>query len=240
MDQLVNKESPRVDGVLKKHQLPPLPYDYAALEPYIDARSMMLHHDIHHGGYVEKLNAALENFPDFHDRSAGWLLRNLDKLPQEIRLAVHHNAGGHVNHSTFWRAMRPGLGSEPKGLLLEAIIRDFGSVEAFKTCFEEAGAKLFGSGWVWLVRPRQADAKLEVMVTAGHDHPMMQDRYPILLNDVWEHAYYLKYESRRADYLKAWWTLVDWDEAARCFDLADNSAEKTWEEEGGPFLAAQK
>jgi Fe-Mn family superoxide dismutase len=140
----------------------------------------------------------------------------------------------------FWRAMRPSLksnaGSEPKGLLFDAIKRDFGSVEKFKTGFDEAGAKLFGSGWVWLVRTRQEDSKLEVITTSGHDHPMMQDRFPILLNDVWEHAYYLKYESRRPDYLKAWWEVVDWDEAARLFDLADNSAEELWEGEGGNIL----
>jgi Fe-Mn family superoxide dismutase len=240
MNKSVRKDTSSIEVVLKKHKLPALKYDYAALEPCIDMRTMMLHHDIHHGSYVEKLNAALEKFPELSNFPALWLLRNLNKVPNEIRVAVHNNAGGHVNHSMFWRAMRPSLksnaGSEPKGLLFDAIKRDFGSVEKFKTGFDEAGAKLFGSGWVWLVRTLQEDSKLEVITTSGHDHPMMQDRFPILLNDVWEHAYYLKYESRRPDYLKAWWEVVDWDEAARLFDLADNSAEELWEGEGGNIL----
>ena len=236
MNQLASKDTVAVEETPKKHQLPPLKYDYAALEPCIDSRTMMLHHDIHHGGYVEKLNAALEKYPEFQESSSLWLLCNLTKVPKEIRTAVHHNAGGHVNHSMFWRTMKPGEAGGPKGLLLDAINRDFGSVAAFKTRFEEEGAKLFGSGWVWLVRTRQADGTLEVITTSGHDHPLMQDRYPLLLNDVWEHAYYLKYENRRADYLKSWWSVVDWEEAARCFDLSDNSAEKLWEEEGGNLL----
>jgi Fe-Mn family superoxide dismutase len=218
---------------LKKHRLPPLKYDYAALEPCIDSRTMMLHHGIHHGSYVAKLNEVLEKFPDLRNCSALSLLRNLDKLPQEIRLTVRHNAGGHVNHSMFWRAMRPGLGSEPKGLLREAINRDFGSVEKFMAQFEEEGTKLSGSGWVWLVRAMQEKGKLEVITTSNHDHPVRLNRFPILLNDVWKHAYFMKYESRRAAYLKAWWAVVDWDEAARCFDLSDKSAEEHWEAEGG-------
>jgi len=226
--------------ILKQHQLPPLKYDYAALEPCVDSRTMMLHHDIHHGAYVEKLNAALEKFPNFRDSSALWLLRNLDKVPKEIRIAVHHNAGGHVNHSMFWRAMKPGAAGEPSGRLREAINRDFGSVAEFKTRFEEEGAKLFGSGWVWLARTRQGGGTLEVITTSGHDHPMMQDRFPLLLNDVWEHAYYLQYESRRPDYLKAWWSVVDWEEAARRFELSDNSAEELWEAEGGHLLATKE
>ncbi len=158
-----------------------------------------------------------------------WLLRNLDKVPAKIRTAVHHNAGGHVNHSMFWRAMKPGASAGPKGQLREAINRDFGSVAAFKTQFEEDGAKLFGSGWVWLARTAQDGGKLEVITTSGHDNPMMQDRFPLLVNDVWEHAYYLQYESRRPDYLKAWWSVVDWEEATRRFELSDDSAEELWE-----------
>jgi superoxide dismutase, Fe-Mn family len=216
-----------------KHQLPALKYGYDALEPTIDARTMMLHHDTHHGGYVEKLNEALEKAPDFQNASALWLLCNLDKLPNEIRVAVHHNAGGHVNHSMFWRAMKPGSSAEPTGLFREAINRDFGSVEEFKTRFDEEGAKLFGSGWVWLVRTQKDDGKLEVVTTSGHDNPMMKGRFPLLLNDVWEHAYYLHYESRRPDYLKAWWSVVDWEEAAHRFELSGNSTEELWEAEGG-------
>jgi len=218
---------------LKKHQLPALRYGYDALEPYIDERTMMLHHDIHHGGYVEKLNEALEKSPDFQNASALWLLCNLDKLPKEIRVAVHHNAGGHVNHSMFWRAMKPEPSAEPTGLFREAINRDFGSVEELKTRFDEEGVKLFGSGWVWLVQTQKDDGKLEVVTTSGHDNPMMKDRFPLLLNDVWEYAYYLHYESRRPDYLKAWWSVVNWEGAAHRFDLSSNSVEELWEAEGG-------
>jgi Fe-Mn family superoxide dismutase len=240
MNQLASEDLHPAGIIPKKHQLPPLKYDYAALEPYIDSRTMMLHHDIHHGSYVEKLNAALDKYPDFRDSSALWLLCNLDEVPKEIRIAVHHNAGGHVNHSMFWRAMKPGAAGEPKGPLREAINRDFGSVAKFKTRFEEEGTKLFGSGWVWLARSRQDGGKLEVITTSGHDHPMMQDRFPLLLNDVWEHAYYLQYESRRPDYLKAWWSVVDWEEAGRRFELSDNSAEELWEAEGGHLLATRE
>jgi superoxide dismutase, Fe-Mn family len=208
-----------------KHRLPSLKYDYAALEPYIDSRTMMLHHDNHHAGYVKKLNEALEG-SDFQDCSALWLLLNLEKIPKEIREAVYHNAGGHVNHCMFWRTMKPSAVSEPKGLLREAINRDFGSFADFKTQFEEKGSKLFGSGWVWLTRTRHNGGKLEVITTDGHDHPMMKNRFPLLLNDVWEHAYYLKYENRRPDYLKAWWSVVDWEQTAKCFAHSDSSIEE--------------
>ena len=243
MNQLAVEELPVVALEAKKHQLPPLGYDYGALEPCIDARTMMLHHVIHHAAYVDKLNLALEKFPELLDFTPLWLLRNLDKVPAEIRDEVHHNAGGHINHGLFWRAMKPavsGHASEPKGALREAIIRDFGTVAAFKAVFDAAGEKQFASGWVWLARTRQADGKLEVITTSGHDHPAMQDRFPILLNDVWEHAYYLRYENRRADYLKGWWSVVDWQEAARRFDLADNSAEVQWEGEGGQILPGKE
>ncbi len=232
MNELTKKMQP-IETAEKKHQLLPLNYDYDALEPYIDARTMMLHHDIHHGGYVEKLNAALEKFPEFQNASALWLLCNLDKLPKETRVAVHHNAGGHVNHSMFWRAMKPESGTEPEGLFREALNRDFGSIEAFKTRFEEEGAKVFGSGWVWLVRTKGEDGKLDVVTTLGHDNPMMKDKFPLLLNDVWEHAYYLHYESRRPEYLKAWWSVVDWEEASNRFELANNSNEDLSGAEGG-------
>ena len=233
MNQSANKILHNTEKILKKHQLPPLNYDYDALEPYIDVRTMMLHHDIHHGGYVGKLNEALEKAPDFQNASALWLLCNLDKLPKEIRIAVHHNVGGHINHSMFWRAMKPDTSAEPEGLLREALNRDFGSVEEFKAQFEEEGAKLFGSGWVWLVRTQKDDGKLEVVTTSGHDNPMMKGQFPLLLNDVWEHAYYLHYENRRPDYLKAWWSVVDWEEATDRFELSGNSVEELWEAEGG-------
>ncbi|MFN0317605.1 MAG: superoxide dismutase [Burkholderiales bacterium] len=240
MNQLAGEDLRPPKIGLKQHQLPPLNYDYAALEPHIDSRTMVLHHDAHHGSYVEKLNAALAKFPDLRGFSALWLLRNLDKVPKEIRTAVHHNAGGHVNHSMFWRAMKPGAAGEPKSVLREALNRDFGSLAQFKKRFEEAGAKLFGSGWVWLVRTPKDGGTLEVITTAGHDHPMMQDHFPILLNDLWEHAYYLHYENRRPDYLKAWWALADWDEAARLFDLSENSAEHLWEAEGGHLIETKE
>lgn len=206
-----------------KHSLPPLKYDYAALEPYIDARTMTLHHDKHHASYVKKLNDALEKFPEFQQYSALWLLLNLEKIPKEIKAAVQQNAGGHVNHSMFWRVMKPGGASEPKGALKQAIQRDFGSFADFKTQFEEKGAKLFGSGWVWLTCDPKNANKLELITTDGHDHPLMQNRFPLLLNDVWEHAYYLRYENRRPDYLKAWWSLVDWEIVAQYFALVDGT-----------------
>lgn len=219
------------------HRLPALPYDHAALEPHMDARTMVLHHDKHHAGYVASLNAAIEKFPDLHRRSASWLLVNLDKIPETVRTAVRNNAGGHLNHSLFWRAMAPNGGGEPTGALADAIKRDFGGFEQFKTLFNETGAKLFGSGWVWLARAQKDGGKLQVYTTSGHDNPMMQGHFPLLLNDVWEHSYYLKYENRRADYLKGWWAVANWQEAARRFELSDRTAEHDWEDEGGSVLA---
>ena len=160
-----------------KHQLPPLPYDYAALEPHIDARTMQLHHDKHHAAYVEKLNAALEKYPDLQQRSAAWLLMNLDEVPQAARTAVRNNAGGHVNHTMYWRAMAPKGGGAPRGALADAITRDFGSFAKFKSQFDEAGEKLFGSGWVWLARAKDG-GKLVILTTQGHDNPIMQGQFP--------------------------------------------------------------
>ncbi len=228
----------RRESAPAKHLLPPLPYEYAALEPSIDARTMMLHHDKHHASYVEKLNAALEKFPELQGRTAMWLLLNLLKVPKEIRTAVRHNAGGHVNHSLFWRAMAPTGGDGPAGPLADAIVRDFGSVEQLKTRFAEVGQQRFGSGWVWLARTRLDGGRLQVFSTFGHENPMLQGHYPILVNDVWEHAYYLKYEDRRADYLKGWWAVANWEEAARRFEGSDHAAREDWEAEGGRVLAA--
>jgi Fe-Mn family superoxide dismutase len=218
-----------------KHLLPHLPYEYSALEPHIDAHTMTLHHDKHHASYVASLNSALEDFPDLQKRTASWLLLNLGKVPEKIRTAVHHNAGGHVNHSLFWRAMSPAGDGAPSGLLADAIKRDFGGFEQLKTRFDEAGAKLFGSGWVWLART-QDGGKLEVSTTSGHDNPLMQGRFPLLVNDVWEHAYYLKYENRRPDYLKSWWSVVNWEEAANRFVRSDHQTEDNWESESGALL----
>ena len=226
------------DNQLSKiHQLPPLKYDYAALEPTIDVRTMILHHDNHHASYVKKLNQALEKFPQFQDKSAAWLLCNLDKLPTSIKTAVHHNAGGHINHSMFWNAIKPFSMNEPKGPLRDAINRDFGSLAEFKKVFEEEGAKVFGSGWVWLVCSLKNGANMQVITTSGHDNPLMQNLLPILLNDVWEHAYYLRYENRRPDYLKAWWNIVDWDNASSCFEKRSQSVAEILSGENKLFLA---
>jgi Fe-Mn family superoxide dismutase len=220
-----------------KHLLPPLPYGHAALEPYIDARTMTLHHDKHHASYVEKLNAALEKYPDLHKRSAIWLLLNLDQVPEEARTAVRNNAGGHVNHSMLWRAMSPDGGGEPTGALAEMIKRNFGSFEKFKVQFDDAGEKLFGSGWVWLARAQQEGGKLEVFTTSGHGNPLMQGHFPLLVNDVWEHAYYLKHENRRGDYLKGWWSIANWQEAARRFEISDLPSERGRESDRGLVVA---
>ena len=161
----------RREPVPAKHLLPPLPYGHAALEPTIDARTMMLHHDKHHASYVEKLNAALENFPELQGRTATWLLLNLIKVPKEIRTTVRQNAGGHVNHSLLWRAMSPTGGDAPAGALADAIVRDFGSVEQLKARFAEAGQERFGSGWVWLARTQPEGGRLQVLSTFGHENP---------------------------------------------------------------------
>lgn len=217
---------------LKTHELPPLPYATNALEPYIDARTMELHHGKHHAGYVKKLNAALKEFPELQERSATWLLLHSGNLPKKIRDDVHNNAGGHVNHSLFWLSISPGGSGEPGGPMADAIERDFGGLDQFKDEFVKAGSGVFGSGWVWLARVKNS-GKLKVCTTAGHDNPLSQGSFPILVNDVWEHAYYLKHENRREDYLKAWWSVVDWKEAARRFEKSTLPAEQDWEDEGG-------
>jgi superoxide dismutase, Fe-Mn family len=239
VDLITNKANYPAYTNLKKHVLPPLEYDYAALAPYIDYRTMVIHHDHHHGNYVKKLNEALEKHPEFQAYSALWLLLNLNKLPEKIRLSVHHNAGGHVNHSMYWRAMSPVRTFEPKGLFREAIDQDFGSLAKLKSQFIETGANLFGSGWVWLTRTRDGGGKLEIISTHGHDHPMMQNRFPVLLNDVWEHAYYSQYENRRDDYLNRWWSVVDWDQATRCFERSDRSIEQYLYIEDEPLISQQ-
>ena len=218
-----------------EHNLPPLPYYHASLEPHIDARTMTLHHYKHHASYVANLNSALAEFPELHERTALWLVLNLSKVPEHARTAIRNNAGGHVNHSLFWRAMSPAASGAPAGPLADAIKSDFGGFEQFKARFAEAGDKVFGSGWVWLARAQQ-DGGLQVYTTSGHDNPLMQGHFPILVNDVWEHAYYLKHENRRPEYLKGWWAVADWTEAARRFDLSGTSAQKRWESDGGLTL----
>ncbi|BAY62630.1 superoxide dismutase [Calothrix sp. FACHB-1219] len=203
-------------------QLPPLPYAYDALEPHIDARTMQFHHDKHHAAYVKNLNAALEKYPKLKGRTVEDLLRQLDRVPEDIRKTVRNNGGGHVNHSMFWQIMKPQGGGEPTGAIASAIKENFGSFADFKKQFNAAGAAQFGSGWVWLVRNKAG--KLEVTTTANQDTPLSQGLYPILGNDVWEHAYYLNYQNRRADYLEAWWNVLNWDEINQRFAAASKSA----------------
>ena len=211
---------------LKKHLLPELPYDVAALEPHIDARTMTLHHDMHHASYVKALNLALESAPELlQDKSAEWLLKNIKDIPEDILATVVNNAGGHINHSFFWQTMSPDGGGTPSGPLAEAIENTFENFERFKIQFEEAGSKVFGSGWVWLVKARREDDKLQIITTSGHANPLTQGYVPLLVNDVWEHAYYLKHENRRPAYLKGWWSIVDWKKIAQRFEQTQHATE---------------
>lgn len=195
--------------------LPPLPYSYDALEPHIDVATMQFHHDKHHATYVSNLNMALQKYPDLQSKTVEELLADLANVPEDILTAVRNNGGGHANHTMFWEIMGPNQGGVPTGTIASAINAQFGSFDAFKQQFNEAGSKRFGSGWAWLVRDRTG--KLQVMSTANQDSPLMEGMYPILGNDVWEHAYYLNYQNRRADYLNAWWNVVNWDEVNRRF-----------------------
>jgi Fe-Mn family superoxide dismutase len=200
------------------HELPPLPYDYNALEPYIDEETMHLHHDKHHQAYINNLNTALANYPELQDKSAEELIRDLNSVPDAIRPAVRNNGGGHVNHTMFWEIMGPGGGGEPTGGIADAINESFGSFDALKQQFNDAGTKRFGSGWAWLVRG--SDGKLSVTSTANQDNPLSEGQHPILGNDVWEHAYYLKYQNRRPEYLAAWWNVVNWDAVNQRYEEA--------------------
>jgi superoxide dismutase, Fe-Mn family len=199
-------------------ELPPLPYDYSALEPYIDEQTMHLHHDKHHQAYVTNLNNALQGQSQFESLPIEELIRRINEVPESIRTAVRNNGGGHLNHSMFWQIMKPNGGGEPTGPLASAIMSTFGSFDNFKTQFNDAGVKRFGSGWAWLVMDRAG--ALSVISTANQDSPLMDGMLPIMGNDVWEHAYYLKYQNRRPDYLAAWWNVVNWDEIARRYQQA--------------------
>jgi Fe-Mn family superoxide dismutase len=192
-------------------ELPPLPYDYSALEPHIDAKTMQLHHDMHHGAYVKNANAALEKHPELQSKSVEELLRDLNAVPEDIRTAIRNNGGGHMNHSMFWKIMKPQGGGDPTGSIGEIITKTFGSFKDFQTKFNDAGTKQFGSGWVWLAG-KPASGEVQILTTANQDNPISQGLYPIMGNDVWEHAYYLKYNNRRPEYLQAWWNVVNWDE----------------------------
>ena len=197
-------------------QLPDLPYDHAALEPHIDARTMEIHHDKHHQAYVDNANKALDG-TEWADRSVEDILASLEILPEDIRAAVRNNAGGHANHSLFWEIMSPDGGGEPEGDLAAAIGETFGGVQQLKDAINDGGVKRFGSGWSWLVWDGTA---LAVYSTANQDSPILQSDVPLLGIDVWEHAYYLNYQNRRPDYLAAWWDVVNWDEVARRYDEA--------------------
>ena len=197
------------------HSLPPLPYDYSALEPYIDAQTMTLHHDKHHAAYVNNLNAAIEKHPQLGSKSVEDLLRDINSVPEDVRTAVRNNGGGHMNHTMFWQIMKQKGGGPPTGRVGDEIKKAFGSFEDFQKQFNDAGTKRFGSGWVWLVRSKAG--KLEVMSTANQDNPIIDGHHAIMGNDVWEHAYYLKYQNRRPDYLAAWWNVVNWDEVNKRF-----------------------
>jgi superoxide dismutase, Fe-Mn family len=194
--------------------LPALPYAYDALEPHIDARTMEIHHTKHHQAYVNNLNAAIEKAPELANKSLDDLMRGVNGLPEAVRTAVRNNGGGHWNHSLFWQLMGPGKGGEPRGALADAIRQSFGDFSKFKEQFAAAGAGRFGSGWAWLV----ADGgKLSITSTPNQDNVLMDGKTAILGLDVWEHAYYLKYQNRRPEYITAWWNVVDWDAVSSRF-----------------------
>jgi superoxide dismutase, Fe-Mn family len=195
--------------------LPPLPYAFDALEPHIDARTMEIHHGKHHQAYVTNLNGALEAHPDLLKKPVEELVASLNTLPEAVRTAVRNNGGGHANHSLFWTIMGPGKGGEPGGALGKAIAAAFGDFAAFKDTFSKAAMGRFGSGWAWLVSDKSG--KLQVVSTANQDSPLTDGAKPILTLDVWEHAYYLNYQNRRADYVAAWWNVVNWDNVAGRF-----------------------
>ena len=191
------------------HEVPALPYDYNALEPHIDEQTMRIHHDKHHAAYVAKLNAALEGHPNLADKSIEDLVGDLASVPEAIRGAVRNNGGGHANHSLFWQVMGPAGGGEPTGKIGDAINSAFGSYDGFKEQIANAGATRFGSGWAWLI---DAGSTLEIASTPNQDTPVMDGKKPVLGVDVWEHAYYLKYQNRRPDYIAAWFNVINWDE----------------------------
>jgi Fe-Mn family superoxide dismutase len=198
-------------------KLPPLTYDYNALEPHIDAATMKFHHDKHHASYVKKLNDSLTKYPELQAKTIEDLVVNRRKLPKNIQASIRNNGGGHLNHSMYWKIMSPQGGGEPTGEIAAAINKRFGSFDKFKTEFNEAGAKVFGSGWAWLVLDKD---RLEIMTTRNQDNPISLGLSPILGNDVWEHAYYLNYQNRRADYLNAWFNVLNWTEVNQRFTKA--------------------
>ncbi|MFK4997663.1 superoxide dismutase SodA [Bacillus sp. N9] len=199
------------------YELPQLPYGYDALEPHIDKETMNIHHTKHHNTYVTNLNAALEGHADLANKSVEELIADLDALPESIRTAVRNNGGGHANHSLFWKLLSPEGGGEPSGSLAEAINSKFGSFDTFKEQFQAAGAGRFGSGWAWLILN---NGELEITSTPNQDSPLMEGKTPLLGLDVWEHAYYLKYQNRRPEYMGAFWNVVNWDEVQKLYESA--------------------
>jgi len=197
-------------------ELPRLPYSYDALEPHIDARTMEIHHSKHHQAYVNNSLAAMEKHPKLREMTPEALITDLGRIPEDVRTALRNNVGGHANHTMFWTVMAPDAGGEPQGALRTAIDAAFGNYAKFKEQFETAAKTRFGSGWAWLAR--QHDGKLVVLSTANQDSPLSEKLTPILCLDVWEHAYYLKYQNRRPEYITAWWNVVNWDEVARRFE----------------------
>ncbi len=200
------------------YTVPALPYAFDALEPYIDAKTMEIHHDKHHAAYVTNLNNALANNPELQNKPAEELIKSLSSLPEAIRTVVRNNGGGHVNHSMFWQQLKAGVKEPTSGKLISSINSAFGSTATFKEQFNKAGLGRFGSGWAWLVVGK--DKKLAIISTANQDNPLTDGATPILGCDVWEHAYYLKYQNRRADYLTAFWNVVSWSDVADRFDAA--------------------
>jgi superoxide dismutase, Fe-Mn family len=198
------------------HELPDLPYDYNALEPHIDEQTMRIHHDKHHAGYTKKLNAALEKHPELFEKTPEELLKNLSSLPEDIRSAIQNNGGGYVNHSLFWQIMKPN-GGMPMGALQKKMHAKWGSFDAFKEEFSKVAATRFGSGWAWLV---VNNGELEVVSTANQDNPLTDGKVPLLCLDVWEHAYYLKYQNKRPDYITAFWNVVNWEKANELFEAS--------------------
>jgi superoxide dismutase, Fe-Mn family len=198
--------------------VPPLPYAFDALEPYIDKQTMEIHHDKHHGAYVTNLNKALESAPDLQNKTVEELLaNNCAIVPDNIRTTVRNNGGGHINHSMFWQIMAPKAGGNPSGNVAQAINSTFGSFDQFKEKMNAAGVGRFGSGWAWLVK---SGGKVDIISTANQDSPLMEGKFPVMGVDVWEHAYYLKYQNRRPEYLAAWWNVVNWPEIEKRFSSA--------------------
>jgi Fe-Mn family superoxide dismutase len=200
------------------YTVPPLPYAFDALEPHIDGRTMEIHHDKHHAAYVNNLNNALKDHPELAAKPVNELIADLSLIPENIRTAVRNNGGGHSNHTFFWEIMGPGKGGAPVGMLADAITKTFGGFEEFKAKFEAGGVGRFGSGFVWLIVNKQG--ALEIVSLPNQDSPIMDGNKPVLANDVWEHAYYLHYQNRRPDYLKAWWNVVNWDHAEQNYQTA--------------------